>query len=241
MNNGVDLKIQVIIPVYNEGQRIQLVVAGIEAELADAKFDYSILVLNDGSTDWTHDIEQELSAHTAVKIRHYGENRGKGAVLNDVFADLSADYTVVIDADNEYASSDIKAVLEPLIKGSADYSMGSRYGFGRSRPPQYFLTYMANRFFNILFNYLSGLKLNDLLTGLYAFRTEMVTDVNLQEQRFAFVPELAWRVHNSKRPRWKEVPISYAFRKYSDGKKIQWWEFFTVTGAIFKYRNSKAS
>lgn len=240
MSNSIPT-VQIIIPVYNEGNRTEGVVAGIQHALLGAGFTYAILILNDGSTDWTSEIEAQLLAYKNVGIRNCGKNRGKGAVLNDVFSDLDADYTVVIDADNEYSPKDIPLILGPLFDGAADYVMGSRYGFGRPRPNQYLLTYIANRFFNMLFNYLSGLRLNDLLTGLYAFKTQMVKDVSLQEERFSFVPELAWRVHNSKQPRWKEVPIDYKFRKYSDGKKIQWWEFFTVSRAILHYRHSKLS
>lgn len=233
------VKVEIIIPVYNEGNKTLSVVEGIDQKLKDLGFRYGIMVLNDGSTDWSSEIENKLLAVKNVTIKDFAENRGKGAVLNNIFSQLDSDFTVIIDADNEYAPANIQDVLRPLFEGEAEWVLGSRYGFGRARPEQYLITYLANRFFNILFNKLSGLRFNDLLTGLYAFKTELVRNVVLHEERFAFVPELTWRVHNAKQPVWKEVPIDYNFRPYSDGKKIQWWEFFTVTKAIVCYRKAK--
>lgn len=229
--------VQIIIPVYNEGHMTETVIAGIISEFKAVDFTYRILVLNDGSTDWTYSIRDKLCSYDNVAIMDFAMNRGKGAVLNDVFARLDSDYTVIIDADNEYLPSDIIRVLKPLFSGETDWVMGSRYGRERKRPPQYLATYLANWFLNWFFNSLSVLNLTDLLTGLLAFRSTIVKDIHLKEERFAYVPELIWAVHNSKKVVFKEIPVSYRFRTYAEGKKIQWWEFFTVTKAIIAYRN----
>ena len=62
-------------------------------------------------------------------------------------------------------------------------------------------------------------------------------DVELKEERFAFVPELLLRAFHQHHARFAEVPASYRFRKFSDGKKIKWWETFTILGASWRYRN----
>jgi len=230
------MELEILITVYNEGNRLEAVVAGIQRELSTKNLEYCITILNDGSTDWSMEREKRLTSGHFVKVIHFDANRGKGAVLNAVLSRLKGTVTVVIDADYEYDPSDIESVVKPLFQNKADWVLGSRYGFGRRRPKQYFLTFMANRFFNALFNLLSGLNLNDLLSGLFAFRTEMVQGIALEQQRFSFTPEMTWKVERSHHPRWLEVPISYRFRTYSEGKKIAWWEFFTVTWAILWYR-----
>ena len=229
------MKLQVLITVYNEGKTLEKVVTGVVRELDKTRFMYDIVILNDGSTDWTQARENRLRAMRGVQVISFDHNRGKGAVLNEVLPRLNGEITVVIDADDEYAPKDIKPVLDPLIRDEADWVLGSRYGFGRKRPRQYLSTYLSNLFFNRLFNFLSGLKLQDLLTGLFAFRSQTVKGITLKQKRFAFTPELLWKAYRRKNPRWAEVPISYRFRGYGAGKKIEWWEFFTVTWAIFLY------
>ena len=230
------MDLQILITVYNEGHKLEQVVSGIIRELADMDFQYHITILNDGSTDWSQAREDRLKAMENVGVKNFTSNRGKGAVLNAIFPELEGGITVVIDADNEYAPSDIRPVIAPLIRNEADWVLGSRYGFKRKRPKQYAMTYLANMFLNGLFNILSGLNLHDLLSGLFAFKSEMIKGVSLRQKRFAFTPELMWKVQRKKQPRWTEVPISYRFRTYKEGKKNEWWEVFTVTWAIIFYR-----
>ncbi len=228
--------IQILISCYNEGDRLVSVVEGVARDLKDVEFTHGTWVLDDGSTEWSNRLDDRLKSIGNVSVIHFTPNRGKGGVLNAIFPNMRADAIVVIDADNEYATSDIPAVVEPLIHNKADWVLGSRYGFDRKRPRQYLITYLANRFFNRLFNILSGLDLQDLLSGLFAFRSKMVRGITLDCKRFAFTPELMWKIYRIKKPRIMEVPISYRFRTYAEGKGIKWWEFFTVTWAIVYYR-----
>ena len=226
----------VVIPVYNESASIAGVVDGIVRELTEAPLACRVLILNDGSTDWSDELERRLTIHDRVSLRHFEPNRGKGAVLNQAFPTLDSEIAVVIDADGEYAANDILTVVRPLLENRADWVMGSRYGFGRLRPRQYRLTYLANRGINLWFRLLSGMPTLDLLTGLYAFRTELVSGVILRESRFSYSAELIWKVLHNRAIRLVEVPISYRFRTYAEGKKIQWWETATILLALLRYK-----
>jgi glycosyltransferase involved in cell wall biosynthesis len=232
--------VTVVIPVYNEAGRLAEVVAGVLAMADGLERPCRVLVVNDGSTDWTGELERRVRVDSRVMVRCFPVNRGKGAVLNDVFPEIDTPYVVVIDADNEYPPADIPSVLDPLVDGSADWVLGVRYGFGRRRPGQYLSTYMVNRLLSMLFSLLSGICFRDMMTGLYAFRTAMLDGVRLSEPRFAYTPELLWKVQRLHRPRWRDVPVSYLFRGYGEGKKIRWWETFTVLYAILRYRSCVA-
>ena len=204
--------------------------------LAAASWDYRILVLNDGSNDWSADLERRLLAHESVLVESLYPNQGKGAVLNKAFPMLDTDFAVVIDADGEYAAPEIDRVLRPLANGRADWVMGARCGFDRPRPRQYLATYLVNRLINTWFFLLSGLRFKDLLTGLYAFRAELVSDVELRDKRFSYSAELVWKLLRTRGLRWSEVPITYRFRSYAEGKKIRWWETGTLLLALVRYR-----
>jgi len=228
--------VTVVVPVYDESQQLERVVAEIDRELGAASWDYRILVLNDGSNDWSVELERRLLVHESVRLENFYPNQGKGAVLNKAFPMLDTDCAVVIDADGEYAASEIDRVLQPLADDRGDWVMGARYGFGRPRPRQYLTTYLVNRLINTWFFLLSGLKFKDLLTGLYAFRTELVSDIELREKRFSYSAELVWKLLRTRSLRWSEVPITYHFRSYAEGKKIRWWETGTLLLALVRYR-----
>ena len=229
--------VTVVVPAYDEGDKIEAVVRRIPAEIEGIAGPVRVLILNDGSTDWTPQLQRRLEQDHRVTIRSSYPNRGKGAVLSRAFPELETGLAVVIDADGEYAPEQIPDLLAPLLQGRADWVMGSRYGFSRRRPRQYLATYLVNRAINLWFRLLSGVRFHDLLTGLYAFRAELVTDLRLRERRFSYTAELIWRVQRRGGIRWCEVPIDYRFRGYGDGKKIRWWETGTILYALLRYRS----
>lgn len=234
-----DYDLTVVVPAYNESAFLPTVVSRVVEALDASAYRYAVLVVDDASSDWTDELERELVRHAAVDVLHLPRNRGKGGVLGEVFPSLAGPWTVIIDADNEYDPHDIPRVVEPLSAGHADWVFGTRYGFGRRRPPQYVLTYAVNRLFNVVFRLLSGVPVTDVLTGLYAFRSELVRDVRLREARFAYTPELLWTVLRRARPRWQDVPVAYHFRTYREGKTIRWWETFTILFAMVRYKYAR--
>ncbi|NQU39028.1 MAG: glycosyltransferase family 2 protein [Lentisphaerae bacterium] len=225
----------VVIPVFNERATLVDVVQEVVAVLARLDVSSHVWVLNDASTDWSAELEQAVETCGPVSVVNRSVNEGKGAVLNWAFGNIEARHMVVIDADGEYRPAEIPDVLAPLLAGEADWVMGVRYGFGRPRPDQYLATFLVNRLLSGWFNLLARHTTADLLTGLYGFRMECVRGLTLYERRFAYTPELIWKVLRSTRPRWREVPVSYRFRSYAQGKTIRWWETFTILAATLRY------
>ena len=228
--------VTVVVPVYDEAATLEAVVDRCLNATAALDLSSRVLLLDDGSVDWSDELETRLGGRDRVDLYRFHPNAGKGAVLNRAFPALRSTYTVVIDADGEYAPEEIDRLLLPLHAGTADWVMGSRYGFARSRPRQYLATFWVNRAINRWFRLLSGLRFQDLLTGLYAFRTSCVEQIDLEERRFSYTAELMWRVLRRGDVRWCEVPVSYRFRSYGEGKKIRWWETLTILRAIWRYR-----
>ena len=230
--------VTVVVPVYDEAETLERVVGDVLHELARVPLPHDVLILDDGSTDRSPAIAGALAARSPDRVRvvAFPHNRGKGALLDAAFRLLDREIAVVLDADGEYAAADLAPLVAPLLGGRADWVLGSRYGFGRPRPRQYLATYAVNRVVNAWFAVLSGVRVHDLLTGLYAFRTEVVRDVRLVERRFAYTPELVWKVLRRAAVRIVEVPVSYRFRGYAAGKKIRWWETGTILAATLRYK-----
>lgn len=234
MNDGFS----VVIPVYNEAT-IGVVVPEVLEECRKTGLPFRVIVCDDGSDVVTKTMEETLARLDNVSVRYSVPNRGKGAILNEVFPEIETPFAVVIDADREYSAGDIHLLLGPLLSGQADWVMGARYGFGRPRPPQYIAAYFVNRMLTALFSALSRRRFSDLLTGLYAFRSACVGGLSLRERRFAYTAELMWKVINRTNPRFIDVPVSYRFRTYRQGKTIKWWEAFSIFAAVIRYRRAR--
>jgi len=114
------MKITIGIPAYNEEKYI----AGIISKLK--KYTDSIIVCDDGSSDLTGDISEQLGA---IVIKH-SKNRGYGAAINSLFLkakELESDVFLTLDADGQHRVEDIPIVTDPIIKNEVDLVIGSRF------------------------------------------------------------------------------------------------------------------
>ena len=114
------MKITIGIPAYNEEKNI----AGIISKLK--KYTDSIIVCDDGSSDLTGDISEQLGA---IVIKH-SKNRGYGAAINSLFLkakELESDVFLTLDADGQHRVEDIPIVTNPIIKNEVDLVIGSRF------------------------------------------------------------------------------------------------------------------
>ena len=235
--------VTVLLALYNEAPTVEAAVDDIIREMDKLGVSYTVLVVNDGSTDWSPDLEKRLLAKKNLALRSFYPNEGKGAALSKAFGLIDSEFLVLTDADREYHAEDIPLILGPMRRNEADVVLGSRYGFGRRRPRQYLATYWVNKLINLWLFLLSGKYFQDILCGLYGMRTALVKNVTLNETRFSYTGEFFWRLFY-KKPRWAQAPVSYTFRTYKGGKKIKWWETFTLLRALgyykFKFLRSSA-
>lgn len=222
-------KISVVIPVFNEVNTIGEVIRRV----LDCDFDAEVIVVDDGSRDGTHDSLKRLE-HPQVQCFYHSVNQGKGAALRLGFAAARNPYVVVQDADLEYDPQDYRGLLQPLIDGRADMVYGSRFLGGPHRVLM-FWHYAANRLLTLLSNAISDLNLNDMETGMKAFRRDKLSTLTLSANRFTFEPEITVK---ASRAGWRiyEVPISYSGRTYLEGKKIGWRDGLAAIAAVFYYR-----
>ena len=82
---------------------------------------------------------------------------------------------------------------------------------------------------------LSNLNLIDMEVCYKAFKSNILKNINLKENRFGFEPEVTAKISKIKNLRIYEVSINYYGRKYSDGKKITWKDGFSAIRCIFIY------
>lgn len=227
-------RLSVVVPVFNESGTIAEVVDRIRS-LPSV---FEIILVDDGSTDGTIAILDQLPRARCLVIKH-SRNAGKGAALRTGFAQATGDVVIIQDADLEYDPVDYEALLEPIANGQADVVFGSRFmkrGMKMSK-----LTRFANRFISCSFNGAFGTRLSDVETCYKAIRRDKLQQIlpNLQENRFGIEIELTARLAKLPGIRIVERPISYSARTYTEGKKIGWRDGLRALWCIGKYRFSK--
>ena len=204
------------------------------------------MVVDDGSTDGTWKILQELAAalppppgsrgpvQPSLRIFRHEVNRGKGAAVRTGFAAADAAVIIVQDADLEYDPAEYGTLLEPIMKGQADVVFGSRFIGSQAHRVLYFWHSVANKCLTLLSNVFTNLNLTDMECGYKAFRREVIQSLNLKENRFGFEPEVVAKVARRK-VRVFEVSVSYSGRTYSEGKKIGWKDGISAVRCILRY------
>ncbi|MCA9248225.1 MAG: glycosyltransferase family 2 protein [Planctomycetales bacterium] len=221
--------LSVVIPVYNEEATIREIVQQVMA----VEIDKEVLIVDDCSTDGTHEVLSELSNDPNVHVFYHEYNHGKGAALRTGFLEARGEYVVVQDADLEYDPQDYPKLLEPLQAGEADVVYGSRFLGDEVRDPS-FVHRLGNGILTWSSNIFTGQKLTDMETCYKVFRREALQEIQIEQDRFGFEPEITAKLARRKM-RIREVPIAYRGRGYEEGKKIGWRDGLNAFYCIVRY------
>src|SRR4030065_2216229 len=110
----MNMKLSVIIPVYNEaGTILEVVKRGRETP-----YDKEIIVVDDCSTDGTYEILKRIEGDAVIVLSHKF-NQGKGASIRTAMTRITGDFVIIQDADLEYNPSEYPRLLTPLLEGKA--------------------------------------------------------------------------------------------------------------------------
>lgn len=223
--------LSVVMPVYNEVNTVLEVIALV---LKQAEVD-ELIVVDDASTDGTAEVLKKFAEREPrVHLVRHETNQGKGAALRTGIQHASSDFVVIQDADLEYDPAEYKVLLGPLLAGKADVVFGSRFlGAGAHRVLYYWHS-VGNRLLTTLSNMATNLNLTDMETCYKAFRREVIQQIQIEENRFGFEPEITAKVSKLD-VRVFEVPVSYYGRTYAEGKKIGWKDALSALRCIIKY------
>ena len=225
------MKLSIVVPVYNEERTLEELVGRVLA----THWEKEILLVDDGSRDRSREIMQALErAHPEVRCLFHEKNRGKGAALSTGFAAAAGDVLIIQDADLEYDPADYGALLRPILEGKADVVFGSRFLGGSYARVHLFWHSLGNRVLTLASNVFTNLNLTDMETCYKVFRREVAQKITIRSKSFAVEPELTAKVARLK-VRVYEVPVSYAGRDYSEGKKIGVKDGFIALWAIVRW------
>jgi glycosyltransferase involved in cell wall biosynthesis len=243
--------IAVVIPVYNEARWVKDAVQRVLSTPPPQGCTRRIILVDDGSTDGTRPIIEDIAKTDGIVAVYHEVNQGKGAALRSGFSaayKAGADILLVHDADLEYDPADHGAILAPILDGRADAVIGSRF-IGQTHRVLYYWHAVANRFITTCCNMSTNLNLTDIECCSKALRRSVLEKLTIQEDRFGVEVELVAKLSAMRIPheqlttapgatralRIYEVAVSYAGRTYAEGKKITWKDGVQALACIFRY------
>ena len=231
-------RLSIIIPAYNEGNTIHLILDKIKNVQLLNEIEKEIIIVNDCSTDTTEEsIQSYIKNNETLNIQYHKHefNKGKGAALHTGIKNATGEYTIIQDADLEYDPNQFNILLQPVLDGYSDVVYGSRFMGGNPHRILFFWHTIGNKFLTTLSNMFTNLNLTDMETCYKMFNTKLLQGIKLNENRFGFEPEVTAKIARINKIRIYEVGISYYGRTYEEGKKIGWKDGFRALFCIFKY------
>jgi len=204
--------ISVIIPLYNEEESIRELYDWIERVMSENKFSYEVVFINDGSTDSSWNIIEQLSKeHQQVKGIKFRRNYGKSPALYCGFKEAQGDVVITMDADLQDSPDEIPELYR-MIKEEG-YDLVSGYKQKRYDPISKTL---PTKLFNATARKISGIKnLHDFNCGLKAYRRDVVKNIEVYGEMHRYIPYLAKNAGFSK---IGEKVVHHQARKYGTSK-----------------------
>lgn len=228
----------VIIACYNEERTILTIIEKVLAVKLVAGISKTILVVDDASTDQTWPLLRSFIASNPdapVHLYRQEVNSGKGACIRKGIEICKDSIVIIQDADLEYDPQDYNRLMSPILDGYADVVYGSRFRGSEPHRVLFFFHTIGNKLLTFLSNVFTQLNLTDMETGYKMFRSDILQQIRLKENRFGFEPEVTAKISRIRNIRIYEVGISYFGRTFAEGKKINWTDGFRSIYCILKY------
>lgn len=201
------MDISIVIPLLNEEDSLKELYAWIDKTMQKHNFDYEIIFVDDGSTDGSWQVIQDLhKENPVVKAIKFQRNYGKSAALNTGFAKTSGQVVVTMDADLQDSPEEIPELYSMIQEDG--YDLVSGWKKKRFDP---ITKTIPTKFYNWATRIMSGIKLNDMNCGLKAYRANVVKSIEVYGEMHRYIPVIAkWAGFN----KIGEKVVQHQARKY---------------------------
>ena len=209
MNKRLD--ISVVVPLYNEEESLQELVAWIDRVATENSLSYEVIMIDDGSSDgsWA-EVERLKEHYPAIKGIRFARNYGKSAALYCGFEEAEGEVVFTMDADLQDSPNEIPEMRRMILEDGYDLVSGwkkKRYDPAGKRFP--------SKFFNLTARIVSGIKLHDFNCGLKAYRRRVIKSIEVYGEMHRYIPILAKHAGYKK---IGEKVVQHQERKYGVSK-----------------------
>lgn len=206
------MDISVVIPLYNEDESLPELYAWIERVMNANKFTFEVIFINDGSTDRSWAVINELSQQSEhVRGIRFRRNYGKSPALFCGFKAAQGDVVITMDADLQDSPDEIPELYRMITEEG--YDLVSGYKQKRYDPISKTL---PTKLFNATARKISGIKnLHDFNCGLKAYRKEVVKNIEVYGEMHRYIPYIA---KNAGFDKIAEKVVQHQARKYGSSK-----------------------
>ena len=178
--------VSIVVPLLNEDESLGELYAQILAAMAPLAKPYEIIFVDDGSTDKSFSVLQELHARDPrVKVVRFRRNFGKSSALSVGFHEAQGEFVVTMDADLQDDPAEIPGLIDMLNQG---YDLVSGWKKRRHDPLS---KTIPSKLANSVTAMMTGIPIHDMNCGLKAYRREVVKGVNVYGELHRYIPALA--------------------------------------------------
>ena len=182
------MNLSIIVPLYNEEESLPELAAWIERVVTQLNLSYEIIMVDDGSTDSSWKVVEELHAtNPNVKGIKFRTNYGKSAALNTAFAACGGDVVITMDADLQDSPDEIPDLYRMITEEGYDVVSGWK----KKRYDNVMLKNIPSKLFNATTRRISKIKLHDFNCGLKAYRKDVVKNIEIYSEMHRYIPVIA--------------------------------------------------
>ena len=187
LKNSSLTDISIVIPLFNEEESLPELIEWISRVTHSHGFSYEIILVDDGSSDASWQVVEELQKNHPIKGIRFSRNYGKSAALNTGFRHAKGEVVITMDADLQDSPDEIPELYKMIKSGNHLVS-----GWKKKRHDPISKT-LPSKFFNRLTRIISGIKLHDFNCGLKAYDQKVVKTLEIYGEMHRYIPVIAKR------------------------------------------------
>ena len=182
------MDISVIVPLFNEAESLPELYAWIQRVMNENKFSYEVIFINDGSTDNSWQVIQDLKAKSEnVRAIRFRRNYGKSPALFCGFERAEGEVVITMDADLQDSPDEIPELYRMVMEDGYDLVSGWK----QKRYDNTLTKNIPSKIYNATARKVTGLKLHDMNCGLKAYRREVIKNIEVYGEMHRYIPYLA--------------------------------------------------
>lgn len=204
--------ISIIFSIYNEEESLRELVSRTEKVMKDNRYNYELIMVDDGSRDGSWETIRELSARDGnIRGISFRRNYGKSAALYCGFRAATGRVVVTMDADLQDSPEEIPEMYRMITEDGYDIVSGWK----QHRQDNRITKNLPSKLYNATARMITGIRLHDMNCGLKAYRNEVVKNIEVYGEMHRYIPYLA---KNAGFDRITEKPVHHRKRKYGKSK-----------------------